>query len=133
VDNDLALARAHILLGEQAEAQRLAADAYRLVDGVAPLLAAESLVVQGQIASDSGDIDGARDHYRRAIHALSAAGADRRAGELWFEVAALLEELGAHDEARTAYRSAAATAGLAARVSRRSLAGAMALRRERQD
>jgi tetratricopeptide (TPR) repeat protein len=119
--NDLALARAHLLLGERDEAAQLAAVGHAQVEDVAPLHAAEAMVLQGQIAADRHDVDEARGHYRRAIHALSAAGADRRAGELWFELASLLEELGEHDEARAAYRSAAATAGLAAGVGRRTL------------
>jgi tetratricopeptide (TPR) repeat protein len=125
VDNDLALARAHLLLGEREEATRLAAACYERVEGTAPLLAAEALVVQGQIAVDAGRLDEAREHYRRAVHALGGAGADRRTGELWFELGTLLEDLGAHDEARAAYRSAAATAGLAVRATRRTLEGAV--------
>jgi tetratricopeptide (TPR) repeat protein len=131
-ENDLALARAHLLLDEYEEARQLAVASHERVVGIAPLHAAEALVLQGQIAVHAGRTDDARAHYQRAITELSAAGADRRAGELWFELATLFDELGAHEQARAAYRSAAATAGLAVRTSRRSLEGALALDRQPQ-
>jgi tetratricopeptide (TPR) repeat protein len=125
-DNDLALARAHHLLGDADEARRLADLGLGHAEGVAPLLVAEAHLIRGQIATGAGDLDDAREEYRTAIRVLSAAGADRRAGELWFELASLLDDLDAHDEAREAYRSAAATAGLSVRVSRRTVEGALA-------
>jgi tetratricopeptide (TPR) repeat protein len=112
------------MLGDHERAQRLASTAQERVAGVAPLSTAEALVVQGRIAADAGDLVEARARYQAAIRVLNGAGADRLTGELWFEVADLLDDLGEHDDARRAYRSAAASAGLAVRASRRTLDGA---------
>jgi tetratricopeptide (TPR) repeat protein len=128
-ENDLALARAHLLLGEPEEARRLARQSLERVGETAPLRAAEALVVQGQIAAEAEDYEEARAHYQHAIHILNAAGADRLTGELWFELGTLLDDIGARDQARQAYRSAAATAGLAVRASRTSIESATTLER----
>jgi tetratricopeptide (TPR) repeat protein len=131
-ENDLALARAHLFLGEPDEARRLAQESLERVQGTAPLRAAEALVVHGQIAVDAGDFDEARARYQQAIRLLNAAGADRLTGELWFELGTLLDEIGARDEARQAYRSAAATAGLSVRATRASVESATALDAQRK-
>jgi hypothetical protein len=71
-----------------------------------------------------GRADDARVAYLDAVHALSGAGADRNAAQLWFELADLLEEAGDLDGAREAYRSAAATSGLVSRHQARRVTAA---------
>jgi predicted RNA polymerase sigma factor len=51
---------------------------------------------------------------------LTSIGADRGAAVLWFELASLLEELGEQDDARDAYKRAAASTGLTTRASLRA-------------
>ena len=50
--------------------------------------------------------------YREAVLELSSIGSDRGAAAAWFELGALLDELGLEREAHDAYRSAAASTGL---------------------
>src|SRR3712207_7022942 len=56
-----------------------------------------------------------RSSFREAVLILTGIGADRSAAQLWFELGALLEDVGEAESARDAYRSAAASAGLRAR------------------
>ena len=71
---------------------------------------------RGQIAFDEGDGAGAVVSYREAVAQLTSAGADRVAGEVWFELAGALDRVGEAEEAKAAYRNAAAAAGLAVRA-----------------
>jgi tetratricopeptide (TPR) repeat protein len=116
--NKLALARADFLSGDLARAVERADEVYAVARTQAPLLAADALVLQGQIAVCAGDTGSAQSTYREAILALSSIGADRGAAQLWFELGGLLEEIGATDEARDAYRRAAASTGLTDRRAR---------------
>ena len=116
----LALARARFLAGDQEEAARRADEVIAATQTDLPLLATEAIVIHGQIAADRGDVDRAKNSYRQAILTLSAAGADRQAAQLWFELGGLLEEIGAADEAMDAYRRAAASTGLTVRRSTRT-------------
>ena len=75
----------------------------------------EAAIVLGQAAAAESDMDAARDHFQQAVLLLTAIGADRSAAQVWYELAGLLEDVGDYDGARTAYRSAAAATGLAAR------------------
>ena len=118
--NQLALGRAHFLRGELDEAVEQAARTYAVGEGSAPLLVAEAKVLEGQVAATRGDHQGATRSYREAIMTLTAIGADRGAAVLWFELASLLEELGEDDDARDAYKRAAASSGLTARASLRA-------------
>lgn len=78
----------------------------------APTLEANSLVLRGRVAIARGDRDAARRHFQAGVHALTASGADRDAAQLWFELADLLAEVGDHEGAVHAFRSAGASTGL---------------------
>ena len=108
----IALARAHLLDGETAEAHRLLAEARALGQEQAPLLVAESRSLAGQIALADGDTATAQYEFSGAVAALTAIGADRSAAQLWFDLGGLLDQVGDHDAARVAYRRAAASTGL---------------------
>ncbi|MFT4085004.1 MAG: helix-turn-helix domain-containing protein [Nocardioides sp.] len=112
--NDVARARVHLLQGEESSARALADDVARRTDPEMPIVAAEAWLVLGQAAMATGDRIGALAAYRRAVELMTGIGADRTAGQLWFELADLLEQTGAVEESRDAYRSAAAAAGLRA-------------------
>ena len=118
-DNQLALARANLLLGDTVTASELVAASLELARDQAPLSAAEALVLQGQIAASEGRTERASADYKEAILLLSGAGADRRAAELWFELGGLLQAVGQAGAALDAYRRAAASTGLAPRSSLR--------------
>jgi transcriptional regulator with XRE-family HTH domain len=113
--NDLARARAHFIEGNLELADSLAAGVLRAVAESAPNIAADALTLMGQVAFAAGDPERAATAYRQAVFTLTGVGADRSAAQLWFELAALLEEVGDLDAAREAYRSAAAASGLRAR------------------
>lgn len=115
-DNQLAMARANLLLGDIETAAEQSANSYGISRDQAPLSAAEALVLRGQIAASTGDTDGAASLYKEAILLLSGVGADRRAAELWFELGGLLQDVGEQAAALDAYRRAAASTGLAPRV-----------------
>ena len=78
------------------------------------LVKAGAIVVRGQAYAAMGRADEARQSYVDAVHALSGAGADKDAAQLWFELADLLEEAGDMDGARR-HTNAAATSGLMSR------------------
>jgi tetratricopeptide (TPR) repeat protein len=129
-DNQLALARANLMLGDVATAEAQAAACYDIVRGQSPLSAADARVLQGQIAASRSEVEEARSAYREAILILSGVGADRGAAELWFELGGLLDDIGEPDDARDAYRRAAASTGLTARTSlHQTMTGVAALSR----
>jgi tetratricopeptide (TPR) repeat protein len=109
--NRLTLARALLLAGDARGAQERAEATYEQVREVAPLLAAETQTVLGQVAAHRGDAAAAAELYRDAVLTLTGLGSDRGAAQCWFELAALLDELGLDREALAAYRSAAASTG----------------------
>ena len=111
--NALGLARAELLAGNIRAAEEQAASVLEQARGSAPLLTAEVLMLLGQAAAIRGDAESAAEHYREVVLQLSAVGADRSAARAWFELGALLDELGLEGEAHDAYRSAAASTGLA--------------------
>jgi len=113
--NQLALARAHHLAGDLDEAARRAATVSEVAGPQARFFAAEAWVLRGQVAADQGDMTQAMDAYLEAIRTLTALSADREAAQLWFELGGLLDDIGAADEARDAYRRAAASTGLTSR------------------
>jgi tetratricopeptide (TPR) repeat protein len=110
--NDLALARARFLAGEAEEARAISRRVHDAITGQAPIVAAEAKALEGQAAVAQGDVDDAVHAYLEAVRTLTGIGADRSAAQLWFDLAGLLEEVGHLDEARDAYRSAAASTGL---------------------
>jgi tetratricopeptide (TPR) repeat protein len=81
-----------------------------------PLVSVDALTLLGQVAWHTGDRDGAHAWYRRAIAVLTGVGADREAGQVWFELGTLADEAGLPEEARDAYRRAAASSGMVARL-----------------
>lgn len=119
---DVALADAALLCGEPVKAQELAAAVYEQARADAPLAAAQARAIQGQAAWSQGEVAEAAAMYKHAVQLLTGAGADRAAGEMWLELGNLLDEVGEHDAARQAYRSAAAAAGLRVRAKKRAAA-----------
>jgi tetratricopeptide (TPR) repeat protein len=110
--NDLARARAMFLADDRHEAAELAARIAADSATAAPLIAADAQCLQGQIRAADGDVDAAIADYREGARILTGLGADRTAAQLWFELGTLMDELGATDAARDAYRRAAASTGL---------------------
>jgi tetratricopeptide (TPR) repeat protein len=113
---DVALARARFVAGDVAGARQGAVAAFGATDG-APMLAADARALEGQAAARLGDWDAAKAAFRDAVRILTEVGADRSAGQLWFELGGLLDEAGEAEAARDAYRSAAAAAGMRSRSS----------------
>jgi tetratricopeptide (TPR) repeat protein len=109
---DLVLARAEVTAGHLDAAQKLAQQAKDSLAGQAPLVEAEAESILGSVEHRRSERTEARRHFRAAVAALTAAGADRAAAELWFELGALFDEAGDAAGARDSYRSAAATFGL---------------------
>jgi transcriptional regulator with XRE-family HTH domain len=114
--NTLARARTFMLEGDLAQAEDLCRETFAVADADVPAFAANARSLMGQIFATRGDAEGAKTMYRQAVFFLSAAGSDRDAAQLWFELADLLEDIGDLDAARDAYRSAAATVGLRSRT-----------------
>ena len=113
--NEVTIAQAHLMSGDPRTALEAAELAEAMAGPRAYQVRAHAIVVRGQAFAAMGRADDAREAYLDAVHALSGAGADRSAAQLWFELADLLEEAGDLDGAREAYRSAAATSGLVSR------------------
>ncbi|QZY30275.1 helix-turn-helix domain-containing protein [Nocardioides coralli] len=113
--HSLSRARALLLEGKYDEARQLAAEINEAVGSRAPMLAADALAVVGQAWGGGGNFAEAGNAYRQAVLVLTGVGSDREAAELWFELAGLLEGVGDMESARSAYRSAAASAGLRSR------------------
>ncbi|WP_182481606.1 helix-turn-helix domain-containing protein [Nocardioides immobilis] len=113
--NEVTIAQAHLMAGDPERAIQTAAAAQAMAGDRAYQVVAAAIVVRGQALAAIGRAEEARTAFREAVHALTGAGADRSAAQLWFELADLLEEAGDLDGARQAYRSAAATTGLVAR------------------
>jgi len=114
--NALALARAYFLKGDHDKAAEMAVGIATRTSDTAPLLAAEALALSGQVAIRRNDIPAATTAFNEAILTLSACGADRNAAQLWFDLGALLDQVGHRDAAHDAYLRAAASTGLSTRV-----------------
>ncbi|MBD8870596.1 helix-turn-helix domain-containing protein [Nocardioides donggukensis] len=114
---ELELARAHYLAGDLRASRDLLMQVQAAVAGDAPLLAADAKALEGQLCACAGDTAGATAAFLQATRVLTGVGADRGAAQLWFDLAGLLDEYGLAEEARDAYRRAAASAGLRARTS----------------
>ena len=84
---------------------------------VDPASGRTALALEGQIAVAEGLTSAAADLFQAAVHKLSAAGADQGAAQLWFDLAEMLTGVGLADAASDAYRRAAASTGLRARMS----------------
>jgi tetratricopeptide (TPR) repeat protein len=111
-DHHLALAKAHLLLGEYDEALGRLEQSQELAGGQSPTLLAETHVLRGQVSAAEGNVEDARVAYGAAIGVLSGLGVDREIAQRWFELAALLEDAGDSTAALDAYRRGAASTGL---------------------
>lgn len=115
VRNELVIARAHFMSDDLDDARRHATEAMAAAGSALPLIQVAGDALLGQIAWSEGDRDRARDHYVAAIQVLTGIGADREAGQLWFDLGSLLDEVGLEREAGDAYRRAATSTGLTVR------------------
>ncbi len=113
----LGLARVAFLSGDLTASRALIADVHATAAGHAPLAEAEALTLEGRTLAADGATDLAALSYQKAVHRLSAIGADQSAAQLWFDLADLLEGVGLHEAALDAYRRSAVSTGLRARVS----------------
>ncbi|WP_210503001.1 helix-turn-helix domain-containing protein [Nocardioides xinjiangensis] len=118
----LGLARVAFLAGDPSTCRELIAQVHATADGHAPLAEAEALVLEGRTLAAEGEADLAAQAYQRAVHRLSAIGADQSAAQLWFDLADLLSSVGMAEAAMDAYRRAAVSTGLRARVASTTLA-----------
>lgn len=118
----LGLARVAFLAGDLAESRDLINRVHLTADGHAPLAEAEALVLEGRTLAAEGEADRAAAAYTKAVHRLSAIGADQGAAQLWFDLADLFTGLGMAEAALDAYRRAAVSTGLRARVASSTLA-----------
>ena len=118
----LGLARVSFMSGDVLASRDLIAQVHTAADGHAPLAEAEALTLEGRTLAADGDTDGAALSYQKAVHRLSAIGADQSAAQLWFDLADLLESVGLTEAALDAYRRAAVSTGLRARTTSVTLA-----------
>jgi transcriptional regulator with XRE-family HTH domain len=98
--------------GRLEEALVTATDCLEVAEDAAPVLGAHACLVMGRVALVEGDHAIARERFERAAALLTAVGADRPAAQCWFELGALLQEVGEDQAAMDAYRRAAASTGL---------------------
>lgn len=110
--NLISQARAYFMMGDTGAARDGLARAREAVGDSAPLVAADTWVLLGQIEMAEGHVDGAHEAYRQAVLLLSAVGADKSAAQLWFELGEILEHAGDSAGALQAFRSAGAATGL---------------------
>lgn len=118
----LGLARVAFLGGDLPESRELIGQVQTTADGHAPLAEAEALTLEGRTLAAEGETDLAAAAYQQAVLRLSAIGADQNAAQQWFDLADLLQGVGLTEAALDAYRRAAASTGLRARVSSSTLA-----------
>ena len=112
----LGLARVEFMAGDLSASRDLIELVQTTSGGHAPLAEAESHTLQGRTFAAEGLTDQAAQSYQQAVHRLSAIGADQSAAQLWFDLAHLLEGVGLAEAAIDAYRRAAVSTGLRARV-----------------
>ena len=112
--NRLAQARAHFLVSDFDRATAIAEECLADLPSSAPIHRAEAYGMLGQVAFHEGDGARAQELYGQAILALSAAGADRSAAQLWFELGGLWLSVGCHAQALDAFQRAGVSTGLRA-------------------
>ncbi|MBL0749081.1 helix-turn-helix domain-containing protein [Nocardioides baculatus] len=112
----LGLARVAFIAGDLAESRDLVAQVHTTTEGHAPIVEAEALTLEGRTHAAEGETDRAAACYQNAVLRLSAIGSDQEAAQLWFDLADLLHGVGLHEDALDAYRRAAVSSGLRARV-----------------
>jgi tetratricopeptide (TPR) repeat protein len=113
--NDLVTARLLFMSGDVEQATDHARAALDQLGDELPLVRAAGLTLLGQISWGGGKEKEARNAFASAIEVLTAYGNDREAAQLWFELGTLADEAGLTDQARDAYRRAAASSGLGVR------------------
>jgi tetratricopeptide (TPR) repeat protein len=116
--------RAHLLLGELAEAAEHAAGALSLLGGSAHVERVSALVLLGDVESARLDVVVAREAYGEAERLLSGMSPSRALARLWRELGDACRALGEPDRAIAAYDRSLAMVGLPARPT----AGPMAAR-----
>ena len=112
------LVNAHALLmgGEVEQARDRALAVITEVGDSLPLVAVDAMVLLGQACWTSAEREEAHQWYRRAIGTLTGVGADREAAQVWFEIGTLAAQAGLVAESADAFRRAAASTGLSARL-----------------
>lgn len=105
-------ARAHLLLGEHEMARADIHASMAMLPVAAESEKAYAHAVLGEIEMHAGNTQGAREALLSAVRMLSAAGADREAAQLWFELATHLRSVGELEAALDAFERAAASTGL---------------------
>lgn len=108
----LTRSRAYYLLGRLEEAEQNLVKTLALAPADAALLNASAHALQGEIAAAAGHMTDARRYYQQAVLELTAAGADRDAAQLWFELGSLLADVGDAEGALDAFKRAGASTGL---------------------
>ena len=114
--NGLVSASASLVGGQLDEARAYALEVLVEAGEELPLLAVDALTLLGQVAWAGGERDEAHDWYRRAIATLTGVGADREAAQVWFEIGTLAAQAGLVPESADAFRRAAVSSGLTARL-----------------
>lgn len=114
--NDLVNAQALLMDGHAEQARERALTVLEENGEALPLIRVDAFTVLGQIAWSSDDHDAAQSWYRKAISTLTGYGADREAAQVWFELGTLAAQAGLTTEAADAFRRAAASTGLRARL-----------------
>ncbi|MEI2713752.1 MAG: helix-turn-helix domain-containing protein [Nocardioides sp.] len=111
--NRLGQARVRLLSGDPADAREIGEAVLATADADTPAtLLAMAHTLIGQSRAAEGDVSAAAASYQSASMALTAIGSDRSAAQIWYDLAELLSEVGDHDAALHAYRSAGAAVGL---------------------
>jgi tetratricopeptide (TPR) repeat protein len=114
--NDLVNAQALLMDGDTERAHDRALAVLDACGDQLPLIGVDALTVLGQIAWTAGDREAAQVWYRRAITMLTGFGSDREAAQVWFELGTLAAQAGLVAESADAFRRAAASTGLRARL-----------------
>ena len=113
--HDVTSARALYMEGRFADAE---IRALRVVGATSevPLVSVDAMLLLGQIAWSGNEREESHAWYRRAIGTLTGVGADREAAQVWFEIGTLADQAGLVAESADAFRRAAASTGLTARL-----------------
>jgi tetratricopeptide (TPR) repeat protein len=114
--NGVVNAQVLLLQGDAEGAHARALAVVEAYDDQMPLVGVEALILLGQIAWTTGEREDAQEWYRRAIAMLTAYGADREAAQVWFEIGTLAAQAGLVAESADAFRRAAVSTGLTARL-----------------
>jgi transcriptional regulator with XRE-family HTH domain len=114
--HNLVKAKTLFIAGDSDAARERALDVLESCSADMSMIAVEALTILGQLAWNAGEREEAQSWYRRAIGLLTGAGADREAAQVWFEIGTLASEAGMVAESADAFRRAAVSTGLQARL-----------------